>query len=135
MTDILFVRGLRVEAVIGVFDWEREVLQELLFDVDLHIDMSAACASDQVEDALSYVDVAAEITAITRARKAKLVEFLAEEIATALLGKWPVRQIRLARDQTNCGSGGRRRRRRNCAHVLIHRWAVLFTADSPLSHR
>lgn len=93
--DTLFVDDLQVETVIGVFDWEREVEQELRFDVQLQIDMSRAMRSDDVNDALSYVDVAEEITRVTRKRAARLLEHLAEEVATALFAKWPIASLRL----------------------------------------
>ena len=91
--DTLFLDGLRVESVIGVFDWERDIEQELRFDVRLRLDMRAAAQSDDVADALSYVDVADEITRITQATAAKLLEHLAQEIASALFAKWPVATV------------------------------------------
>lgn len=94
-SDTLFVQGLKVEAIIGVFDWEREVRQQLVFDVELNVSMRAAAASDDVADALSYVDVADEITRITQTLKAKLLEHLAEQISTAIFQKWPVEALYL----------------------------------------
>ena len=93
--DTLFVRGLRVETIIGVFDWERDVQQELIFDIDLQIDMQAAANSDDLQDAISYVAVAEEVTQVARDRAAKLLEFLAEEISSALFRRWPVQQLTL----------------------------------------
>lgn len=93
--DTLFLEGLRVESIIGVFDWEREVEQELRFDVQLQIDMSAAAQTDDVQHALSYVDVAEEITRVTRATAAKLLEHLAAEVAAALFRKWPIAALKL----------------------------------------
>ena len=94
-SDTLFVRGLKVDAIIGVFDWERDVRQQLVFDVELNISMQAAGVSDDVADALSYVDVADEITRITQTLNAKLLEHLAEQISTALFNKWPITALRL----------------------------------------
>lgn len=93
--DTLFVHGLRVETIIGVFAWEREVQQELRFDIDLHIDMQASAKSDELDDAISYVDVADAVTHITQNRAAKLLEFLAEEISTELFARWPIHQLTL----------------------------------------
>ena len=93
--DTLFISGLTVETIIGVFDWEREVQQELRFDVELGLSLAAAAASDQVTDALSYVDVADQITKVSKACKARLVEHLAEEISTTLFARWPIETLRL----------------------------------------
>lgn len=93
--DTLFVSGLEVETIIGVFDWEREVEQLLVFDVQLQIDMRTAARTDDVNDALSYVDVAEEISRVTRECAAKLLEHLAAEIADALFAKWPIASLRL----------------------------------------
>ncbi len=94
-TDTLFLHALRVETIIGVFDWERDVQQELLFDIQLRIDMRAAANSDALHDAISYVDVAEEVTKVTQERAAKLLEFLAEEVSTALFARWPIQQLTL----------------------------------------
>lgn len=93
--DLLLLRELKVETIIGVFDWEREVTQQLNFDVELAIDMSAAARSDDVNDALSYVDVADFITKFTQSKKAKLLEHLADALADALFETWPINSIRL----------------------------------------
>ena len=69
--------------------------QELRFDVELGLSLAAAAASDQVTDALSYVDVADQITEVSKACKAQLVEHLAEEISTILFARWPIETLRL----------------------------------------
>ena len=52
--DIIFVHGLEVECVIGVWEWERRVTQKLIIDLDLGRDIGAAAASDDLDDTLSY---------------------------------------------------------------------------------
>lgn len=93
--DTLFLQGLEVETVVGVFEWERNVEQVLIFDIELQIDMQAAARSDDLRDAISYVDVAEEVTRVTRLKAAKLLEFLAEEVSDALFARWPVNELTL----------------------------------------
>jgi len=56
-SDVVFVKGLKIEAVIGVYDWERAITQPLLIDIALETDISQAAASDDVNHALSYKEV------------------------------------------------------------------------------
>ena len=57
--DTIFIRGLEVSAIIGANNWERQVKQTLVFDVEMAADVSKAASTDNLEDALSYSAVAA----------------------------------------------------------------------------
>ena len=52
-SDVVFVKGLTVEAVIGVYEWERAITQPLLIDIALETDISKAAVSEDVNDALN----------------------------------------------------------------------------------
>ena len=93
--DTLLIDDLQVEAVVGVFAWEREIEQELRFNVELDLDMSAAAASDDVADAVSYVDVAELIAAHTQQLAPQLLEHLAERLSDALFQQFPIEALRL----------------------------------------
>lgn len=91
----MFIEGLPVAASIGVFDWERQVKQTLLFDLECEYDMSSAMASDSIDDAISYVDVAALITTKTQERHYALLEHLAQELKESLFSTFPMTHLRL----------------------------------------
>ena len=92
-SDVVFVKGLKVEAVIGVYDWERAITQPLLIDIVLETDISAAAVSDDVSDALSYKEVCDDVSEWCKEIQAKLLEHLAGLIVDKLLTKYACHKI------------------------------------------
>jgi len=74
-----------VSTVIGVYDWEREIEQTLVFGVDMAADVAAAAARDDIADALDYSAVAATVRAVVTQGKFRLIETAAERVAERLL--------------------------------------------------
>ncbi|WLG14940.1 dihydroneopterin aldolase [Psychrobacter cibarius] len=95
-SDVIFVKGLTVEAVIGVYAWERAITQPLLIDIALETDISRAAISDDVNDALNYKAVCDDVSAWCQAIKAQLLEHLAGQIADKLLAKYSCHKITLS---------------------------------------
>ncbi len=95
MTDYVSVRELRVPAVIGVHDWEREIEQTLVLSVDMAADVRRGAASDDIHDALDYSAIAETISAVIREGKFRLIETAAERVAERLLADYPVTWLRL----------------------------------------
>ena len=95
MTDLVSVRDLSVDAVIGVHAWEREIEQTLLVSVDMAADVRTAAATDDLADALDYSAVAAAIAAVLREGKFRLIETAAERIAERLLADFRLSWLRL----------------------------------------
>ena len=83
--DIIYLHGLKVDCVIGIWEWERRIRQAITIDLDMGCDIAAAAKSDALEDALSYKDAAKRVEAFVRASEFALVETLAESIAGLLL--------------------------------------------------
>jgi len=52
--DIIFIRDLRIDTVIGIYDWERSIKQTVRLDLELATDIARAAASDRIEDTLNY---------------------------------------------------------------------------------
>lgn len=94
--DVVFIKGLKVEAVIGVFAWERAITQPILIDIALETDISRAAVSDDVADALSYKEVCDDVNVWCQEIKAKLLEHLAVQIADKVLAKYPCQKITLS---------------------------------------
>lgn len=99
--QVVFIDKLRVETIIGVHAWERVLVQALLIDVELHTDMTAAFASDDVADVIDYQKVCADIERICHQTQAKLVEHLADKILTYLFDHYPVSQVSLKLTKPN----------------------------------
>lgn len=94
--DVVFIKGLRVEAVIGVYAWERAITQPILIDIALETDITKAALSDDVKDALSYKEVCDDVSVWCKEIKAQLLEHLAEQLADKLLSKYNCQKITLS---------------------------------------
>ena len=88
--DTIFLHGLKVECVIGIWEWERRITQTLIFDLDIGFDTTAAAESGTIEDTLSYREVAKRVTAYAQETRANLVETLAQGVANILLEEFGV---------------------------------------------
>ena len=95
-TDFVKIKGLKVNAVIGVFDWERAIEQPLLIDVSMATDISEAGKSDDINDAINYKEVCDDITELCQQTKALLIERLAELIAANILSKYNTTQVEVS---------------------------------------
>ena len=93
--DIVYIRELKVEAIIGVFDWERERKQIVSIDIELGCDIREAAHSDDIEDALDYKAVAHRIIDFVGKSRFLLVEALAEAVAEMILREFQVPWLRL----------------------------------------
>ena len=89
------IRGLSVCAVIGAYDWERGVEQELIFSVDMASDVAAAARTDDLADALNYASAAETIAAVVQAGKFQLIETAAVRVAERLLAEYGIGWVRV----------------------------------------
>ena len=93
--DIVYVHDLRIETVIGVYDWERQVRQTVVIDIDMMADVAAAAKTDRIDDALNYKAVAKRVVAFVSASNFHLVETLAEHTAALVMAEFKVPWLRL----------------------------------------
>lgn len=93
--NIVYIRGLRAQAVIGVYEWERHTRQTLVLDLEMASDTTGAAASDAIADALDYAAVAGRVVALVEASEYQLLETLAEAIAQMVARDFGVRWLRL----------------------------------------
>lgn len=94
--DIVYIRGLRVETVIGVYDWERRLRQTLVLDLEMAADIARAGASDDVADALDYDAVSRAVRALAAESDFALVEAFAEAVAGQVRDRFGVPWLRVA---------------------------------------
>lgn len=88
--DKIFIHALKTEAIIGIFDWERQVKQTVLIDLELSADIRKAALSDSIDDTLNYKGVAKCVLSFVAASQFHLVEALAENIAMLILEEFGV---------------------------------------------
>ena len=105
--DIIFLRDLRIETIIGIYDWERRIKQTVSLDLEMGADIRKAAASDHIDDTLNYKAVAKRLIEFVGASEYQLVETLAERIAELVLGEFNVPWLRLTVNKTGAVRGAR----------------------------
>ena len=93
--DKVYIRGLEVETVIGIYDWERRTPQRLVINLEMQWDNRPAAAGDNIKQALNYKSVSDRLIAYTRDSRFELVETLAESLAALVLDEFQVPWLRL----------------------------------------
>ena len=105
--DIIFLHDLRVEAVIGIWEWERRIRQTVSIDLDLAADVAKAAATDDVADTLNYKLVAKRLQRLVGESDFRLVETLAENIAAVVLAEFDVAWVRVRVNKPGAIRGAR----------------------------
>ena len=93
--DKVFIDQLEVIATIGVYDWEQQIKQKLILDIEMAHDNRAAGLSDDVSDALDYSTVSSAVIQHIESGRFLLVERVAEEIAQLLMERFGVPWIKI----------------------------------------
>jgi dihydroneopterin aldolase len=93
--DIVFLNDLKIETVIGIYDWEREIKQTVSINLEMAVDIRKAAATDNIEDTLNYKGVAKRLIQFVGESEFQLVETLAERIADIVMDEFNVPWVRL----------------------------------------
>lgn len=94
--DIVFIKGLRIDTVIGIYEWEKAIRQPVVLDVEMGADVRRGAASDQISDALDYKAVSKRLKEFVGDARFELVETLAERCAALILAEFSVPWVRLS---------------------------------------
>jgi dihydroneopterin aldolase len=105
--DIVFIKDLRIETIIGIYDWERRVKQTISLDLEMAADIRAAAATDAIEDTLNYKAVSKRLIAFVGDSEYQLVETLAEKVADIVLTEFGVAWVRLTVHKPGAVRGSR----------------------------
>jgi dihydroneopterin aldolase len=123
VTDIVRLRDITIFGFYGVSPQEREVGQKIQIDLDLYADLSAACASDQLQDTINYESVYTSVMEVVGAGKRyRLLETLGEEICDVILGHYPVQKVEIKLRKLNLPFPN------NLSHIEIQ-----LTREEPLA--
>lgn len=93
--DTIFLHDLKIDTVIGIWDWERRIRQTVVIDLDMATDIRKAAESDGVDDTLNYKDVAKRVQEFVGESEFQLVEAMAESIAEVVRGEFNVPWVRV----------------------------------------
>jgi len=107
MGDRIYLRDLRTETIIGIYDWERKIRQTVSFDFEFPGDIRRAAKTDRIEDTLNYKSVAKRVLAFVETSEYHLVETLAEEVARLILKEFSVEWVRVTLNKPGAVRGSR----------------------------
>ncbi len=93
--DIVFIQDLKIETIIGVFEWERKNRQWVSFDIEMSTDIQNAALTDSIENALDYHAVTKGVIRLVENAEVLLVETLAEKVANYIIKEFSVTRIKL----------------------------------------
>ncbi|MEQ8288193.1 MAG: dihydroneopterin aldolase [Gammaproteobacteria bacterium] len=105
--DIIYLRDLRIDTVIGIYDWERRMKQTVILDIEMGTDIRAAASSDNIEDTLNYKDVAKRIMSFVGDSEFELVETLAEKVTDIILSEFNTHWVKLTLNKKGAVRGVR----------------------------
>ncbi|TQE41478.1 dihydroneopterin aldolase [Aggregatibacter actinomycetemcomitans] len=95
MQDLIFIEGLTVFAQIGIYGWEQQIKQKLIFDVEMAWGTRQAAAADDVQFALNYAEVSQFIIDYVQSKPFLLIERVANEVAEQLQQQFKISWLRL----------------------------------------
>ncbi len=94
--DTIFLKDLRVQTIVGVWDWERQMPQTVSIDLEMAADVGSAADTDELEDTLNYKGVAERVVSLVEESRFKLVETMAERIAETIMTEFSVPWVRVS---------------------------------------
>lgn len=107
LVDIIYINDLRIETVIGIFDWERKIKQTVVLDIEMAGDCRKAAENDNVDDTLNYKSVAKRLIEFVGNSEYQLVETLAERCAEIIMEEFRVPWVKLRVNKRGALRGAR----------------------------
>lgn len=105
--DRVFIQDLEIETVVGIYDWEREIRQKIVLNLEMTADVAAAAQTDSIEDTLNYKAVAKRLMEFVGQSTFYLVETLAERCAGIVIDEFDVQWLKLRLDKPGAVTGSR----------------------------
>ncbi len=93
--DIVYIKNLQIECIIGIYDWEREVKQRVSIDLEMSADIRQAAATDDIAHALNYKSISKRVQDFVGGSEFLLVETMAEQVAAIIRDEFGVAWLRL----------------------------------------
>ncbi|GAB4295588.1 MAG: dihydroneopterin aldolase [Methylophaga sp.] len=113
--DKIYLNDLKIDTIIGIYDWERQTRQTLGFDLEMDWDIKPAAQTDDISKTLDYGAIAQRVVAFVEASEYLLIETLAEEVCAMLLKEFPIPRLKLTLSKPVALHG------QNMARIVIER--------------
>ena len=93
--DIVFIEALKVDTVIGVYEWEKTIQQTLQFDIEMSTDTRQAAQIDDLSKTVDYAVVADDVVKLAKENQVELIETVADMVADKILKDYPVESVKV----------------------------------------
>jgi dihydroneopterin aldolase len=103
--DIIFLGGLEIKTIIGIYDWERETKQSVVLDIEMGFDIEKAAETDDIQYALDYKKVSKRLIGFVEDSQFFLVEKLAVAIVSIIQNEFAVPWVKLTLNKKGAISG------------------------------
>ncbi|WP_417536226.1 dihydroneopterin aldolase [Methylophaga sp.] len=113
--DKIFLNDLKIDTIIGIYDWERHAQQTLTFDLEMDWDIRKAAETDDISNTLDYGAIAQKIVNFVKASDYQLIETLAEDLTQMLLTEFSIPKLKLTLSKPVALHG------QNTARIVIER--------------
>ena len=97
--DLVYLHGIKCDATIGVWAWEKAIQQTITLDIDLACHTKPPAENDDLSLALDYQAIAKRVQEFTKSSQFELIETLAERIATLILNEFSTPWVRVRLDK------------------------------------
>ena len=91
--DVIIIDGLRVDAIIGIDDWERVMTQAIIIDMALFTDVTDVAQTQDLSQGINYKAVCEQVSKWVQDKKFELLETLVEYVSKQLLDNWPISKV------------------------------------------
>jgi dihydroneopterin aldolase len=105
--DKIFLSSLKVECIVGIWEWERRVKQAVIIDIEMAADIRKAAASDRIEDTIDYKRVSKRLQTFVGESQFHLVETLTERIAQLIVLEFGVSWVKVRLNKQGAIRGAR----------------------------
>ncbi len=105
--DIIYIHELRIETIIGIYDWERKRRQIVSLDLEMGTDIRPAAATEDIALALDYHAVAMRLIGYIEGSEFLLLETMAESVAALVMREFSVPWLRLRIGKPGAVAGAR----------------------------
>ncbi|ALD01107.1 MAG: dihydroneopterin aldolase [Acinetobacter sp.] len=87
--DAIIIEGLKVDTVVGCFNWERQIIQPLMLDLIIQTSLEQASNSDQLEHTLNYAEICEISAKVIQKKQPELIEHAAKLVLNTLFTTFP----------------------------------------------
>lgn len=95
INDRVFIEGLTIITTIGVYEWEKEIKQKLILDLEIAWNNQPAGQHDDVSLCLDYFLVSKTVTEFVTSNRFGLIEHVAEEVAKLIIEQFSVNWLKI----------------------------------------